>query len=349
MAVKPRSLREEQRRHAAELRLTGRTWVEVAQCFAERYKVNMRVALRLAKGWSQRDAADRWNDRWPAIPRTFKNFSTWELWPATTGHAPSLDVLARLAELYDCSVADLISDGVRFDHQDSAARARRHLTALELTSLVTVQSPDHVPGDGLGQGFALANRMTVEELADAVAVWSTAADSTTDRRALALKLSTAFALAAGRSGSHEADDAPKRARQPLAGMAGVWDSRYLYHSASRGQEFEGRHYVVMREHGDQLVGQSVPHTTGSQLEIALSINSAIATGTWTERTSATGHYRGAVFHGTVQLVVNPMGRQMVGKWLGFGGNFKVNTGEWTLSWVDDATSTRAIRAYHLKA
>jgi hypothetical protein len=51
----------------------------------------------------------------------------------------------------------------------------------------------------------------------------------------------------------------------------------------------------------------------------------------------------------LQLIVNPMGRSMTGKWIGFGKNFKVNTGDWQLTWVDAATSPRVIREYHLKA
>jgi hypothetical protein len=40
----------------------------------------------------------------------FKNFSYWEVWPAASGYAPSLVVLDRLAELYECSVGDLLAD-----------------------------------------------------------------------------------------------------------------------------------------------------------------------------------------------------------------------------------------------
>jgi hypothetical protein len=90
----------------------------------------MRVALRLARGWSQRDAAEQWNDRWPAEPKTFKNFSYWELWPADTGHAPSLDVLGRLAELYECRVADLLTDVADFRGADQAHRHHQQLVAL---------------------------------------------------------------------------------------------------------------------------------------------------------------------------------------------------------------------------
>lgn len=120
MADRTQSLKQERAQLAADLRHQGRTWVGVAAAFAGRYKVNMRVAFRLARGWSQREAAEAWNARWPDEPKTFKNFSYWEVWPSGTGHAPSLDTLARLAELYECSVADLLTDYSDYRHLDLA-------------------------------------------------------------------------------------------------------------------------------------------------------------------------------------------------------------------------------------
>ena len=138
-------------------------------------------------------------------------------------------------------------------------------------------------------------------------------------------------------------------RSPGSGLSGIWHSRYLHYSGGRDKELEGQHYVVLRQRGGRLIGQSLPHSAGSHLGLDLSVEAAIVTGTWTERTSPTGYYRGAVYHGTIQLVVNPMGRAMSGKWLGFGNNFKVNTREWELTWVDHAASPQALRKYHLKA
>ncbi|MDX8029373.1 hypothetical protein SK803_04085 [Lentzea sp. BCCO 10_0856] len=59
---------------------------------------------------SQKDVADVWSAKWPENSKTFKNISYWELWPSKTGYKPSLEVLGHLAEIYECSVSDLLSD-----------------------------------------------------------------------------------------------------------------------------------------------------------------------------------------------------------------------------------------------
>jgi transcriptional regulator with XRE-family HTH domain len=107
---KPRSVRQAQIAQAAHLRELGQSWADVAAHFQSAYHVNPRVALRQAHGWSQPQAADRWNARWPDDPKTFKSFSYWEQWPAPTGHPPSLDTLDRLAQLYECRITDLLTD-----------------------------------------------------------------------------------------------------------------------------------------------------------------------------------------------------------------------------------------------
>jgi hypothetical protein len=93
------------------------------------------------------------------------------------------------------------------------------------------------------------------------------------------------------------------------------------------------------EEGHEPVPPGVPH---------LSLERAVATGTWTERTAPSGYYHGATYHGTIQLVVDPLGRMMTGKWLGFSKDFKVNSGDWTLSRVENSTAKRTQQRYHFK-
>jgi hypothetical protein len=107
---KPRSVRQAQAMHSAQLREKGYSWAEIGVVFQSTYRVNPRVAMRQAHGWSQPQAAEHWTELWPDDPKTFKNFSYWEQWPGQTGHAPSLETLDRLARLYQCKITDLLGD-----------------------------------------------------------------------------------------------------------------------------------------------------------------------------------------------------------------------------------------------
>jgi hypothetical protein len=115
------SQRRERAELSARLRAAGKTWAEIAAVFRERYRINARVAMRLAHGWSQREVADRWTARWPDDPKTLKHISYWEQWPAPSGHEPGLRVLASLACLYQCSAGELLADVGDFRQADTAA------------------------------------------------------------------------------------------------------------------------------------------------------------------------------------------------------------------------------------
>lgn len=123
MSGKPRSVRQAQALQTAQLREEGRSWAEIGSVFQVTYRVNPRVAMRLAHGWSQPQAAERWTEIWPDDPKTFKNFSYWEQWPGQTGHAPSLETLDRLARLYECKITDLLGDCRDYAARPKAATA----------------------------------------------------------------------------------------------------------------------------------------------------------------------------------------------------------------------------------
>jgi tetratricopeptide (TPR) repeat protein len=115
-----RSQKQQREQVVRSLRVEGKSWVEVAEALRQRYRFSARAALRYAHGWSQHQAADEWNKRWPDELKTFKMFSYWEMWPSSTGHAPTFDNLSKLAELYECAVSDLLVDLPDFRHRDTA-------------------------------------------------------------------------------------------------------------------------------------------------------------------------------------------------------------------------------------
>ncbi|MBT3163075.1 helix-turn-helix transcriptional regulator [Streptomyces sp. Vc74B-19] len=199
MSARPRSRRQEQVQFATELRAAGRTWPEAAAAVRHRYRVNARVAPRLARGLSQRQVAELWNQRWPDDPKTFKNISTWELWPASTGHAPSLDTLDRLAQLYECSVADLLADlpthGHPPPHPSPAPASPAPAVGADLLDGRAAEPLLLTPQ----LASTLVHRLhdvRFEELAQALIMWVQQANPGLNRRELLLKISTALTVAA---------------------------------------------------------------------------------------------------------------------------------------------------------
>jgi hypothetical protein len=353
MPVKTRSLRQEQLELSTRLREEGRTWVEIAELFAGRYGLNPRNALRLAHGWSQREAADLWNERWPDDPKTFKNFSYWEMWPSATGYTPSLEVLTKLAELYECSVADLLVDCPDYRRLDHANQANRSLESIGAIVEGTVVDGNGHPPSAAGNLSDLVDRVEaigVHELASASSRWAQSIEPDTTRRTLLLKLSSALALAATMPSTAWATvDAAESLDGAGPELAGIWRSTYTFFSSRRSRDIQSEHFVVLRHSNGRLLGQSLPHTTGSRLSLDLAVEKPVVTGTWLERTSPVGYYAGATYHGTLQMFIDPLGRTMKGKWLGFGKNFEINSGDWQLTWVESSTSKQAQRKYDMKA
>lgn len=139
--------------------------------------------------------------------------------------------------------------------------------------------------------------------------------------------------------------APAGPARPNGGYSGVWLSRYRYYSSDRGQEFDNAHYVVILQHGDRLTIRSVHGPEKSLLTMDLTVDGSVLTGTWAEETEADSHYRGARYHGAIQLLAEPTGRRLAGKWVGFGKEMDVNTGPWELTFEDASTSKATLANY----
>jgi transcriptional regulator with XRE-family HTH domain len=131
-------------------------------------------------------------------------------------------------------------------------------------------------------------------------------------------------------------------------LSGIWLSEYQYPSSGRGGSFSSRHYVMVLQRGARLMVRSVP-ASSSQLSIELSANGQVVTGTWTEQTEASGYYKGAVYHGALQMLLDPTGRRMEGEWVGFGRDMSVNHGPWSLTLVDGELGTGALQRWNRAA
>lgn len=135
---------------------------------------------------------------------------------------------------------------------------------------------------------------------------------------------------------------------PRADHAGVWLSKYEYFSSGRDDKFVGLHYVVVLQHGNRLTVRSLPGASSnpnSPLTMDLTVDGNVITGTWVEQTATDGYYRGARYHGAIQMLVEPTGTRMAGKWIGFGKEMDINTGPWELRLQDASTNKNTIAKY----
>ncbi|MGQ0779009.1 MAG: hypothetical protein ACT4NY_32120 [Pseudonocardiales bacterium] len=214
MGGKACSQKQERELLVRSLRGAGSSWVEVVEALRQSYRLNPRVAFRYARGWSQSEAADEWNKRWPNQTKTFKSFSHWESWPGASGHAPNRDNISKLAELYECSVGDLLADLPNFRHLDTAGAAKpdSDKKRLVLPDGGTLDSgtggstqDDRDAEEALSpllltQEPALLVRrlqqVNFTELVQVILMWVQRLDPSVNRRVLLGKLSSALALAA---------------------------------------------------------------------------------------------------------------------------------------------------------
>jgi DNA-binding transcriptional regulator YiaG len=147
--------------------------------------------------------------------------------------------------------------------------------------------------------------------------------------------------------SHPSGGAVPSGRAAAHGSyTGIWLSRYEYFSSGREASFVGLHYAVLLQHADRLTVRSLPGSADSLMTMDLSIDGNVITGTWVEQTAPDSYYRGARYHGAIQMLVEPTGRNMAGKWVGFGKDMDVNVGPWELIFQDAATTKAAIDRYN---
>jgi transcriptional regulator with XRE-family HTH domain len=134
--------------------------------------------------------------------------------------------------------------------------------------------------------------------------------------------------------------------RPHGRHTGVWLSTYEFFSSGRDQSFTNAHYVVLLQHDDRLTARSLNGPEKSLLTMEMMVDGNVITGTWVEETERDGYYRGARYFGAIQMIAEPTGRRITGKWVGFGRDMEINTGPWTLVFIDESTSQETLAKYN---
>lgn len=157
------SLRAEQRTLREKMRGLGLNHRQIAAEFARRYRLRPRAAWRHAYGWSLKEAAERINDytactgldpSGTTVTMTSSHLCEYENWPGPgakpSGRKPTVYVLSLLANIYQCTVHDLL-DLADYEHLPPADRLilDKHTlsgpqalqTAVAQSASVTAASP----------------------------------------------------------------------------------------------------------------------------------------------------------------------------------------------------------------
>jgi hypothetical protein len=113
-------------------------------------------------------------------------------------------------------------------------------------------------------------------------------------------------------------------------FSGTWRSSYTFTTASPDADFTNEYDVKIHRAGNQLVIQSVPNDEGSYILLRLTLDDRLLTGTWYEHTAEKGHYKGVMYYGPLQLVMDKDGNAMRGNWLGVDDQMKMQGGEQTI-------------------
>lgn len=197
--------------------------------------------------------------------------------------------------------------------------------------------------------------MELADLAHIASAWVRQVHAEPDARQLLLRLSAALRLAVDRTSVANALDPAQDALESWPNtaryhdLAGIWHSRYQHTSDSlENRTLDAQRYVTIGQQRNRAIVESLPHSLDSQPTMQLSVDGAIATGVWHEKTSPVGNYKGATYHGAIQLIIDPRGRHMTGRWLGFDSQYQIGVGDSELTWAEGSLSKVAQRRYHLK-
>lgn len=101
-------------------------------------------------------------------------------------------------------------------------------------------------------------------------------------------------------------------------LSGHWHCCYWYPSNTHAG-FDTSEYEVQAEQtGNQLVLQSLPTESGAYILVRLLVDGSYASGSWTENTAPNGEFKGMIYSGVLQLLIDNNEQHMIGKWVGIG-------------------------------
>lgn len=124
---------------------------------------------------------------------------------------------------------------------------------------------------------------------------------------------------------------PKRSRR----IVGLWYSAFWYYGIDKVVH-QHTHVLAFRMVGNRVTATTVAGPNIKYQMFGKLTSSTYITGTWENATSEN------IYHGACQFVVQPEGKVLTGRWLGWNKDQVVATGPWILMRISSDVSEAAI-------
>lgn len=111
-------------------------------------------------------------------------------------------------------------------------------------------------------------------------------------------------------------------------LRGNWLSEYSYIN-SENRRVDSQQEMKITQFGSRLVAISTKNNGRHIHDIVALVDGNIVTGRWINVAA------GSRQHGSFQLVVEPDGKRMIGRWIGLDKRAKVQQGEWIWTKLSD--------------
>lgn len=127
----------------------------------------------------------------------------------------------------------------------------------------------------------------------------------------------------------------------VSDFSGLWHFVYWYPSNKHSGDDQSEYTMQAYRHADNLILESLPNEEKSYMLVRLKIAGDIATGNWHETTSPTGEFKGALYSGAGQLIIDPQTSRMEGQWAGAGYDHdrkqtKIYSGKWEITPIQES-------------
>lgn len=119
-------------------------------------------------------------------------------------------------------------------------------------------------------------------------------------------------------------------------FSGIWLSS---HYKDKSRDSVTSYYVTLSLDGDDLVVESLPNEDHSRMSASFRLKDNVATGSYRSHnapnTAARAPLFEALYYGAAQLVIDPNGKGLRGKGVGFSKSGKVQLTNWEITYFGD--------------